>query len=317
MHFLILGAGGIGGYYGARLQAAGHQVTLVARGEHLQALQHSGLQVEHQAFQFHQAVNAIDEARLHQNFSGDAFDLILLTFKAGATSGWLERATDWLNACNTPVLSLQNGVDNEPEIARVIGQKRTLGGLARRIGGHLVHPGRVQASGPAQVVFGAWPAADVNGADPEFLTRLQHTFEASAIPTTLSPDIGRELWRKLLINNGVNPLSALTRLDTRTLTHDPGYRPAIRAMMEETAQAAAADGVTLSAGDVDEMLDLITSFDAIKTSMLVDLEKGRPLELDGISGAVLRRSAQLGMAAPVTGLVLNLLQAGATDPGRD
>lgn len=305
MKFLIVGAGGIGCYYGARLLQAGHQVSFVARGEHLDALQQRGLSVDHETLAFHAPVDALSMEQVLTRDACADYDLILLALKSGATSAWLDLAGDWLSAAQTPVLSLQNGVDNEPQLAALIGAPRTLGGLAVRIGGHIVAPGCIEARGPAQVVMGHWPNT---AADDRSLDSLAASLNEAAIPTRVSSDIQHELWKKLLINNGVNPLSALTGLDTRSLTADPVLGKTVYAMMQETALAAQADGVNLSQADVDEMFALISQFDAIKTSMLVDREKGRPLELDDISGAVIRRCALQKLPSPHTELVQRLLE---------
>ncbi|MBK8454699.1 MAG: 2-dehydropantoate 2-reductase [Thiofilum sp.] len=311
MHILMVGTGGIGAYYGARLQHAGHKVVFVARGMHLKAIQEQGLKVTHPTLQFHQQVTICDEVELHQTYPAHEFDLIILTIKAGATAQWRNSWKNWLTATDTktPILSLQNGVDNERLIAEVVGRERTIGGLAVRIGGHIVSPAVVEATGIAQIVMGYWPNHSQNP-PPAALTHWQTDFQTAGIPTFVTADIQYELWRKLLINNGVNPLSALTRLDTRTLTSHPTYGHTVYQLMQETAQAARADGVAMSQGDVDEMFNLIKSFDAIKTSMLVDREQGRPLELAAISGAVLERHQRLGTQAPVTALVSALLEQG-------
>lgn len=307
MRFLMIGAGGIGAYYAARLLEAGHEVTLTARGEHLAALKVKGLQVIHPDFSFQGAVSALDHTSLCEKHKAQDFDLIMISLKAGATSQIMDELATWLKGADTPILSLQNGVDNEPQIAERIGDARTAGGLAVRIGGHITAPGVIEATGPAQVVMGAWPNASLTPTLQTRLTPIADLFNAAGIPTTLSDDIRYQLWRKLIINNGVNPLSALTWLDTQKLTHHPAYGKAVYRMMEETARAAKADDVTLSKQDVDEMFELISTFDAIKTSMLVDREKGRPLELEEICGAVLRRCEALGEEAPTTELVHALL----------
>ena len=152
---------------------------------------------------------------------------------------------------------------------------------------------------------GRWPQQDAPDAGLEALTDV---LNAAQISTRLTDNIRYELWKKLVINNGVNPLSALTGLDTRRLTADPVLGGKVYAMMQETALAARADGVSLTQADVDEMFALISQFDAIKTSMLVDREKGRPLELEEISGAVIRRCQQQSTSAPITELVQRLLQ---------
>ncbi|MBW9256736.1 MAG: 2-dehydropantoate 2-reductase [Candidatus Thiodiazotropha sp. (ex. Lucinisca nassula)] len=307
MRFLILGAGGIGGYYGARLQAAGHQVLYIARGEHLKALQSSGLSVHHPDFNFEAKVDAIDQPGLLNHYRADDFDLLIVTVKAGATESVMRDLKSWLSGAATPVLSLQNGVDNEITIAAHIGNQRTIGGLAVRIGGHIIRPGVIEATGVAQVVMGAWRCAIDHPGTQRDLKSVADCFSRAGIPTTLSETIQKALWRKLLINNGVNPLSALTGLDTRTLTTDPVLTRTVYQLMEEVALAAEADGVDLQRSDIDEMYQLICQFDAIKTSMLADREKGRPLELGAITGVVVERCGRLGKEAPISALVQALL----------
>ena len=125
----------------------------------------------------------------------------------------------------TPVLSLQNGVDNEAVLARHLGAKRILGGLAVGIGSHLRAPGVIDATGPGQVIMGQWPNASA-GAPPlaALLEKLDIIFNQAGIPSRVTDDIQLELWRKLVVNNGVNPLSALTRLHTGVLMRDRAYR---------------------------------------------------------------------------------------------
>ncbi|QSA20948.1 2-dehydropantoate 2-reductase, partial [Vibrio furnissii] len=114
------------------------------------------------------------------------------------------------------------------------------------------------------------------------------------IPNQLYDDVSYALWRKLMINNAVNPITALTMQDTGVVTRDPVLRRTIHTIMQETARAASVAGVTMTEQDVDAMFDLICQFDAIKTSMLVDREKGRPMEIHEICGPVIENCRQLG-----------------------
>ena len=314
MRFIVIGAGGIGAYYGARLLQAGHQVVFVARGQHLAAMRKDGLRIVHPHFDFHGAVTACDQEELTGSYQAENFDLIIMTLKASQTAEWLTACGDWLLSGDIPLLSLQNGVDNELQIEDLVGRGRTVGGLAVRIGGHVVSPGKIEATGPAEIVMGAWPNAHSNPALHTQLQPVVETFNAAGIPTVLTPRIQHELWLKLLINNGVNPLSALTGLDTRALTGDPIYGDSVYRLMEEAAAAALADGVIVQREEIDRMYQLICNFDAIKTSMLVDREKNRPLEIDAICGAVLQRSRQQNSPAPLTGLVDALLRDGVGLP---
>ncbi|WP_227513289.1 ketopantoate reductase family protein [Marinobacter sp. LQ44] len=309
LKILMIGAGGIGGYYAARLAEAGHQVVLTARGNHLQALKADGLTVDYEGQVLRHGLPACDHQTLIRDYHPNDFDLVAIALKSTATGAVMTELCDWLSAGSAPVLSLQNGVDNEPLIAEVVGEARVLGGLAVRIGGHITEPGKVFAEGVAQIVMGAWPAQQPK-VDPraDLLKVLEVAFNEAGIPTTVTENIRYELWRKLVINNGVNPLSALTHLDTRSLTHHPEFGKVVYGMMAETVKASEADGVNLTQKDLDDMFELISNFNAIKTSMLVDKEKGRPLELDSIAGAVLRRCEQLGVDAPYTFTVNALLR---------
>jgi len=308
MHFVVIGTGGIGGYYGARLQAGGHQVTFIARGNHLQALQTRGLRVIHPEWRFDAPVRACSLEQFLQSPSSSEADLIILCVKAIDTEAVALRLADRLGKLSTRVLSLQNGVDNEAVLAGRLGPERVLGGLAVRIGSHLTAPGIIDAVGPAQVVMGQWPTAGASSESEELLNRLVVVFNQAGIPTRVTGNIRLELWRKLVINNGVNPLSAITGLDTGTLLRDPGLSRIVYGLMAEATAAAAADGVPLGETDCREMFELIRHFDPIKTSMLVDFEHNRPLELEEICGAVLSRSQRLQREAPYTFTVYQLLR---------
>ena len=309
MHFVIIGAGGIGGYYGARLQAHGHPVTFIARGANLEALQTRGLRINHNEWRFDEKVEACSLEQFLGSSLPPRTDLIILCVKSMDTGAIAGRLSDRFGELLTPVLSLQNGVDNEAVLAEHLGAKRIIGGLAVRIGSHLMAPGIIDAIGPGQVIMGQWPNA-LAGASAlgQLLERLNIIFNQSGIPARLTDDIQMELWRKLIVNNGVNPLSAITRLDTGALMRDPGLSQIVYGMMAEATVAAAADGIRLSETDCREMFDLISQFDPIKTSMLVDFEHNRPLELEEICGAVLNRTAQLKREAPYTFTIHQLLR---------
>ncbi len=311
-NIVIVGAGGIGCYYGARLMQAGHQVRFIARGEHLAALQKHGLRLQHPQFSYAGPVDALSLDALIRTGKPENVDAILLCTKATATETVAKGLSDWFGQSQetTLVVSLQNGVDNEPRLARHLGEEAVAGGLAVRIGGHIIEPGRVEATGIAQVIIGAWPDGQGRvemkyGARLDDLARIM---EDAGIPACKVNNIRHELWRKLVINNGVNPLSALTRLDTRSLSHHPRFGPLVHALMREAARAALADGEQLTDEDAEEMYELIRSFDPIKTSMLVDLEKGRELELEDISGAVIERARRIDLSVPNTEMVYALLR---------
>lgn len=167
----ILGAGGIGCYYGARLAKAGHGVSFIARGEHLVALQQNGLVLKHPDFDYQGEVEAYDINTLTRDYTPADFDAIIVCIKATATQEIAARLKSWFTESgeSTMIVSLQNGVDNEPQLASSLGGDLIVGGLAVRIGGHIVRSGVVEATGVAQIILGAWPAS--NGANEKAATR--------------------------------------------------------------------------------------------------------------------------------------------------
>ena len=159
LRLLMVGAGGIGGYYAARLLGVGHQVVLTARGDHLNALREKGLMVHYEGRDLFHKPGVFDHQQVTARFHPDDFDVVVITLKATATATVVDELGAWLQQGRISVLSLQNGVDNEPLLAAAIGADRIIGGLAVRIGGHIVRPGVIEAEGVAQIVMGEWPAA--------------------------------------------------------------------------------------------------------------------------------------------------------------
>ncbi|MCL1485399.1 MAG: 2-dehydropantoate 2-reductase [Marinobacter sp.] len=159
LRLLVAGAGGIGCYYAARLLDAGHHVILTARGAHLEVLREAGLTVHYEGRDLVHRPEACDHQQLIAGFHPDDFDVIVLGLKATATASVVSELGEWLRQGRAPVLSLQNGVDNEPLLAEAIGADRVIWGLAVRIGGHIVRPGVIEAEGVAEIVMGQWPAA--------------------------------------------------------------------------------------------------------------------------------------------------------------
>jgi len=218
---------------------------------------------------------------------------------------WLEKHE---GAKAPVVLSLQNGVENEKHLKEAVPKLLILGGIARRIGAHIIEPGVVEAVGPAEVILGAWPnQQQIDSKDLVYVNQLADCFNNAHIPTEVSEDINKELWRKLIVNNGVNPLCALLEMETGEATHHANLLPLIRGAMEESAIAAKANNVELSEQDVEGMFQLISTFDSIKPSMLVDREKGKPLEMEEICGVVIRGCELLGKDAPYNRCISTLL----------
>ncbi len=312
MNIIILGAGGIGCYFGARLLEADHQVTFVARGDHLHALNKESLVIEHPDFSFDNPVNATNTEQLFSDIDPEIVDVVLVTVKAMVTADIAEQCKQWINSAKKwPFfVSLQNGVDNETHLAEYLGKEKVIGGLTRRIGANIESPGKISAIGSAETMIGCWPSSEVTDSSDSrmgFISKLEKSFNAAGIPTEQSDDIRLQLWKKLVINNGINALAALVHRRTGTILKDEPLSRLVMEMMQETGIAARGDGIFLSPDDISEMFDLISTFDSIKPSMLIDRERHRPLEIDEICGVVLERCEQLGVDAPYTRAISTLL----------
>ncbi|MEO1962125.1 MAG: 2-dehydropantoate 2-reductase N-terminal domain-containing protein, partial [Cycloclasticus sp.] len=161
MKIAVIGAGGIGCYYAARLLNAGNDVALIARGMHLQAMQDNGLTVKHAELNFNQTVQAFSLDEWFEQTSVNQVDVIIVCLKAMQTQAFAEQLSAWFKQAKTTqlplVLSLQNGVENEKYLVDALPKDLVLGGIARRIGAHIIEPGVVESIGPAQVILGLWP----------------------------------------------------------------------------------------------------------------------------------------------------------------
>ncbi|PLY11542.1 MAG: ketopantoate reductase [Arcobacter sp.] len=305
MNFLILGAGGIGSYFGARLLDAGNQVTFVARGEHLLALQQNGLKLQHPEFSFHKQIPSSQICEI-KKFDFSLFDAVLITTKSTSTLNLANHLKEWFaDDKNIPfIISLQNGVENEEVLSSYINKKYIIAGLTRKIGAHIVSPAVVKATGCAETILGAIEKTNKNKI---FLINLKEVFKNANIPTEISENINLELWKKLIINNGVNAICALLKKKTGVIMHNKKLSKIVYGLMTETSIAASNKGINISKVEVDEMFKLITDFDSIKPSMLVDLENNREIELDQICNVVIRNCEEQNLDAPYTRTISTLL----------
>ena len=306
MRFLILGAGGIGSYFGARLINAGHDVIFVARGKHLDALQHNQLKLQHPEFCFSKKIisYSIDEIK---KLNAHSFQVVLLTTKSTSTGTLSKHLQMWFdNEKKIPyIISLQNGVDNEEILSLVLNKKYIIAGLTRKIGAHIVSPAVINATGSAETILGSLEKTVENSS---FLEEIKNIFNNAKIPTQISENINLELWKKLIINNGVNAICALLKKETGIIMHHEKLSKIVYGLMNETAIAASNKGIKISKKEVDDMYELITNFDSIKPSMLVDVENNRELELDEICNVVIENCEALGLDAPYTRTISTLLE---------
>jgi 2-dehydropantoate 2-reductase len=306
MKFLILGAGGIGSYFGARLINAGHEIIFVARAKQLEALQQKKLKLQHPEFCFSKKVIAytIDEIK---SFDAHYFDAVLLTTKSTSTLTLAKHLQMWFaNEKKIPyIVSLQNGVENEEILSESLNKQYIIAGLTRKIGAHIVSPAVISATGTAETILGSLEETKEN---QTFLKNLEQVLNDAKIPTQISKNIKLELWKKLIINNGVNAICALLKKETGVIMHHEKLSKIVYGLMNETASAALNIGIKISKKEIDDMFTLITNFDSIKPSMLVDVENNREIELDEICNVVIKNCEAQGLDAPYTRTISILLE---------
>ena len=292
MKIAVIGAGGVGGYFGARLQAAGEDVLFVQRGEHGAAMRRHGLEIASPLGDLtlpEVAVAAPEEAA-----SRGPVDMVLITVKSIHTEQAAEAAATMLGP-RTAVLSLQNGVENEDRLAARLGAERVLGGLCYILA-LIEAPGRIRHGMPvARIEFG-----ERCGGVSERAEAFHAACRNAGIDTVLADDVEAAIWTKFTALCAHNGMTALARSPIGPIREDPDGRAVLEACAHETMALAAVRGVTLDPGLRDDPMFLFDRVPADMTSStLYDLEHGKPLEIEWLNGAVVRLGLEAGVAAPV------------------
>jgi 2-dehydropantoate 2-reductase len=300
---LVLGAGAVGGYFGARLAEGGHDVTLVARGRNLEALRRDGLVVQlPDGTRRLSGIRAVDDPS-----QAPPPELVLVCVKSYDTPA----AASALRAAvrpDTMVLSLQNGVENEAVLARALELPPLLVGLTF-IGVELVAPGTVHYTGRGEILFG-----EPDGSESPRARRLGEVFTSARVPFQLRHDILVVAWEKLAWNAGFNAVTALTGRTVGEALAQPATRDLVATTMIETDAMATALGIPVRRDRLARVLaESAAEMPDFATSMLQDLRRGRRLEHDALNGAVVRAAARVGVAAPLNRALLALLAR--LDPG--
>lgn len=304
MNILILGTGGIGAYYGAKLLCSGNKVTFIARGKHLNHILENGLTVIHPSFNFSESVEALELNRV--DFNKSKYDLIILTTKSNTTKQISQELSLMLENKKLPyIMSLQNGIENEKILCEYFPKDKIIGALTRKIGAHIVSLGEIKAIGDVETILGL---IKENKENQLFIKELSSIIKKAKIKSEIVQDINKELWKKLIINNGVNAICALLKIKTGTLMNDSSLSKIVYGLMQETAIAAKVGDVDISNDEINSMFELIKNFDSIKPSMLVDREFKRELEIDEICNIVINYNSKQKIDSPYTKTISYILE---------
>jgi 2-dehydropantoate 2-reductase len=290
VRIVVLGAGALGGYFGARLQSSGHEVVYVARGAHLQAMQRGGLSVESPLGDITlPKVTAVDSPEA----AGQA-QLVLFMVKNYDVEAAAKALAPSLGP-DTLVMTVQNGVTAPEILAREIGAERVLPG-AVYMPADIREPGVIRHSANFhRVVFGTeFPSLSKR------VEEIAKAIEGAGIDVTVAADIRAVLWEKFLLMSASSSITALTRLPMGPVRETPETLALMRHLVAETERVARAEHPGLASDAKANALNWLENVapPGMRASMLDDLLRGKPLELNWLSGEVVRRGKRLGIETP-------------------
>jgi len=285
----VIGAGGMGGYFGGHLARAGEDVTFLARGASLAALASLGLRVRSRLDdEFALAVKATDDP----DTTGPV-DLVLFCVKAYDVDA-AALGIRPLMGPDTAVLPLQNGVDHLDRLSQAVGSGHVLGGVSY-VAATAAAPGVIVHAGGTKLLLG-----DLTGGTSPRTERFLEAFRRAGIGAEVPPDIRVALWEKFVVVCATSGVTALTRLAVGPILACPESAALVRGVMEETAAVARAMRVPLAADCVPRLLEVLSRFDpTARASQYHDLVAGRRLELESLNGTTVRLGRQHGVPTPL------------------
>jgi 2-dehydropantoate 2-reductase len=308
MKFAILGSGAVGGYYGAKLARAGHDVIFVARGAHLAAIREHGLRIKSPMLGDFtvQARAESDTTRI------GPVDAVVLAVKAYDTAGAVAMIPPLLGE-HTSVLTLQNGVDSVDELAAALGEAPIVGGTTY-IATALASPGIIEQTGTHRrivlgEVFGELPRLS------ERVSRLQNALAGADIQAEAVADGRIPIWEKFTFLVSLAGFTGASRLPVGAIWSDDHCRAQFLDGCREVERVARAEGVPIAADIIDRITSYVAGIPAtMRSSLLIDLSQGKRIEVEALHGAVVRRAARVGVPVPIMSTLYAVLKPWASPP---
>ncbi len=292
------GAGAIGCHYGSKLQQAGFDVLLLARGKHLDALHATGLKHESAGITQTIAVNAIDQIKALKHCQ-----IIIISCKMTGLESMLTSLKAVVQTASL-LVSLQNGVEAPDRIATAFPHNSIVAGTAF-IGARLEQPGHVIHSAAGGIRLGLWQQGSVD----HLLPWLIEAFQKAAVAARIDADPASMLWRKLLWNCGFNALTAITRRYASAMAEHADTRLIVEQAMQETVTLAQTRGIKIGQEDIDKHIEITLAMGPVKTSMWQDVEAGHPTEIDFINGYIAKKSKEKELPATANRFLTTLIHA--------
>lgn len=322
MRIAVVGAGAIGGYLGGLLARAGHDVTLIARGAHRDAIRSHGLRIDSKGTSF-----TVHPACTDDPAEAGPQDYVILSLKAPAVPAMAERMLP-LFGPDTALLTAMNGVpywyfhrhggpldgtqldavDPGAKQWRLIGPQRAIGSVVW-LAGAVAAPGVIHHSSGNGL-----PLGEPDGSRSDRVLRLSEILTAAGVEAPVHPNIRQEIWTKLWGNLSYNPVSVLTHGTLEGLSRDPDARLVLGKMMEESRQIGQALGIDFPL-TIEQRMGAAEKVGPHKTSMLQDLEAGRPMEIGALIGVIAELARKLHIDTPTIDTVLALLKVRARVAG--
>ena len=297
MKIVVIGTGGVGGYFGGRIAKAGYDVTFVARGKHLEAIKKNGLYIKSISGDFKLTPKITDVLNSITNP-----DLIILGVKSWQVLDVAQQIRPILTP-KTMVLPLQNGADNADKLLSVLPKKNVLAGLSRIVS-KIEAPGIINhfAFIP-QINFG-----ECDNSKTERIQHLQTIFDNAGFKNVHSEDIYLDIWRKFLFITTISGIGALTRAVFGIMRESETIRSIIYKTADEIKQIANAKGIQLTNKDIETTIQAVDKNDFNTTaSMQRDLMEGRPSELENFNGYIVQQGIELGIHTPTNSLIYHCL----------
>ena len=298
MRIAIVGSGGVGGYFGGRLAAAGADVTFLARGAHLEAMRARGLRIDSPKGNIHlPRVKAESDPA-----ASGPVDIVFFAVKLYDTEGALAMLPPLVGP-DTVVIGFQNGVETIGTLTRAVGPTHTAGGVSY-VSAVIAEPGVIRHTAMDHLIFGK-----PDGSRSPQLEALLETCRPAGFQATLSQDITVDIWTKFVRLSVFSGMTAVTRGPIGVIVNDPELLEMLKAAVRETLAVAHAKGVAVSNAIDDDVADAYRALPPqAKASMLEDLERGRRIELPWLSGAVVRLGRVVGVATPTHSFINAVLK---------
>jgi 2-dehydropantoate 2-reductase len=298
MKIAVMGTGGVGGYFGGLLARAGHDVTFIARGAHLAAIQEKGLTVE----STNDGTFTVKARALEDTNQAGEQELVLFAVKMYHNAGAIEAVRPMLGP-NTVVLTLQNGIDNGDQLVQAFGESRVMIGSVY-LEGRIKEPGVVTQGGPGAGDFG-----ELKPGITERGQKLLAIFQEAGWRIQLQENMVGMLWKKFSYLSASAGMCAATGATFGEMRSIPETRETIRRAIEEALAVGRASGAPVIDDTLEWAMNALDHFPAQgRSSMAKDFMEGKPVELEGLTGAVVRMGREAGVPTPISDTIYAVLK---------